>query len=183
LYIISCYKPLDGHQVFDEDEKLISIVKNLGFTKYKFVQLESIAAVLQELKDKKLPSKMLLGTHGRLKGGDLLCKVGSNIIAATAKRYGVKVIAFCEKTKFLTNCIKDDEIAGYEKIFSSEDEKMHPQFINVPYVEPKIDRVPKNFVDMVITEKGVEKLYKPIKRRSTGIKKGSSKGKKASKAK
>ena len=182
LYIVDCYKALDDHQVLDENKKIAELVKGLGFSRYKFLQLASLAEVLGELKRKKVPCKMLLGTHGRLKGGDLLCKVGSHIIAATAKRFGVEVIAFCEKTKFLANCIKDNEIAGPEKIFSSEDEKMHPQLVNVPYVAPKMDRVPKELVNAVITESGVERRRKPAKRGAvTG--KGRSKGRKVNKAK
>lgn len=180
LYIINCYKPLDSHEMFDENEKLIDTVKNLGFTKYKFLQLESLAAALSELKG-KTPCKVLLGTHGRLKNGDFLCKVGSDIIAATAKRFGAKVIVFCEKAKFLIDEVKDDEIAGHEKLFSSEDEKKHPQFVNVPYVASKMDRVPKNLVDMVITESGVERRRKPAKR-GASTEKVRSKGRKANKA-
>ena len=159
---------------------MINLIKDLGFPKYKFLQLESLAAALRELKG-KTPCKVLLGTHGRLKNGDFLCKVGSDIIAATAKRFGAQVIAFCESTKFLVNSVKDDDIAGPEKIFSSEDEKMHPQFVNVPYVAPKIDRVPKSFVDIVITEKGVERRRKPAKR-GTGTHRGLAKGRKGSMA-
>lgn len=181
LYIISCYEPLDGHQMFHEDEKLIDTVKKLGFTKYKFLQLESLAAAFDELKD-KTPCKVLLGTHGRLKGGDLLCKVGSNIIVVTAKRFGAKVIAFCGSTKFLVNSIKDNQIAGSKKLFSSEDEKWHPKLVNVPYVAPKMDRVPKNLIDMVIMENRVEKRTKPVKG-AVGRGKGRSNGRKANKAK
>ena len=180
LYIVNCYKPLDVHEVFDENKKIIDLVKNLGFTKYKFLQLESLAAALRELKGKR-PCKVFLGTNGRLKKGDLLCEVGSYIIASTAKRFGAEVVAFCEKTKFLANSVKDDEIAGHEKIFSSEHEKMHPELVNVPYVAPKVDRVPKNLVDMVVTEAGVERR-KPAKR-GAGTGKGHSRRRKASKAK
>lgn len=174
LYIVNCYEALDGYQVFDENKKIIKLIKDVGFSRYKFLQLESLASALRELKG-KTPCKVLLGTHGRLKNGDFLCKVGSDIIAATAKRFDAQVIAFCESTKFLVNSIKDDEIAGPEKIFSSEDEKMHPQMVNVPYVAPKMDRVPKNLVDMVITESGVERRRKPAKR-GAGTGKGRSKG-------
>jgi translation initiation factor 2B subunit (eIF-2B alpha/beta/delta family) len=181
VYIVDCYKPLDSHRMFDENKKIVELVKDLGFPKYKFLQLESLVAALRELKG-KTPCKVLLGTHGRLKNGDFLCKVGSDIIAATAKRFGAQVIAFCESMKFLVNSIKDDEIAGPKKIFSSEDEKMHPQLVNVPYVAPKMDRVPKSFVDIVITESGVERRRKPAKR-GAGAGKGRSKRKKANKAK
>ena len=181
LYIVDCYRPLDGRQIFDENKKILQVVKNLSFNRYKFLQLASLAEAFGELKRKQVPCKFLLGTHGRLKGGDLLCKVGSHIIAATAKRFGVEVIGFCETAKFLVNSVKDDAIAGPDKIFSSEDEKMHPQLINVPYVAPKVDRVPKSLVDMVITEKGVE--CKPAKRGAgTGKGKGRSKGRKVNKA-
>jgi translation initiation factor 2B subunit (eIF-2B alpha/beta/delta family) len=183
LYIVDCYRPLDGHQVLDENKKIIRSVENSGFAnKYRFLQLESLAEALGELKRKKAPCKVLLGTHGRLKNGDLLCKVGSHIIAATAKRFGAEVVAFCEKAKFLVNSIKDDQIAGADKIFSSEDEKLHPQLLNVPYVAPKMDRVPKTLVDVVITEERVERRRKPAKR-VAGTGKARSKGRKANKAK
>ena len=77
-----------------------------------------------------------------MKSGDLLCKMGSYIIAATAKRLRGEVVAFCETAKFLVNGDKDEEVAGPEKIFSSEEEKLHPKLVSVSYVTPKMDRVP-----------------------------------------
>lgn len=185
LYVIDCYKPLRGNWVSDENEDIIKSVKDSGFgDKYKFLQLESLSAALGELKRKNMRCKLLLGTHGRLKGGDLLCKVGSCIIAETAKRFGAEVIALCERTKFLSesNRAKDSDIADREQLFSSEDEKKHPQMAGVPYVAPKMDRLPKNLVDMVITEEGIERRWKP-KKRVVGRRSPKAKGKKASGAK
>lgn len=186
LYIVDCYKPLWGHRVFDENEDIIKSVKESGFAdKYKFLQLESLSAALGELKRKNVRYKLLLGTHGRLKCGDLLCKVGSYIIAQTAKRFGAEVIALCESTKFLSksNRIKDKEIADHEQLFSSEDEKKHPEMVDVPYVAPKMDRLPKSLVDMVITEEGVERRKKrKLAKRGAGRGSGGAKGKKANKA-
>lgn len=155
LYIVDCYKALDGHQILDENKKITEVVKGLGFSRYKFLQLPSLAEALGELKRKKVPCKLLLGTHGRLNDGDLLCQVGTHIVAATAKRFGVEVIAFCDTMKFLVDSVKDEEIATPEKLFSSEDEKMHPQLVNVPYVAPKMDRLPRSLLDFVVTEEGV----------------------------
>jgi translation initiation factor 2B subunit (eIF-2B alpha/beta/delta family) len=181
LYIVDCYKPLDSYEVLGENKKIIELVKGLGFNRYEFLHLASLAEALGELKWKKAPCKVLLGTHGRLKGGDLLCKVGSHIIAVTAKQFGAEVIAFCERTKFLVDSIKDVEIAGHEKLFSSEDEKKHPMMVDVPYVAPKMDRVPKELVDAVITESGVERRRKP-KKRVARRHSSRAKGKKASRA-
>ena len=72
-------------------------------------------------------------------------------------RFGAKVVAFCDRMKFLCESIKDCEIAGQEKIFSSEDEKLHPEFVDMPYVAPKIDRVPKKLIDIIVTEEGSER--------------------------
>lgn len=184
IYIVDCYKPLDVYQVFDENKKILGIVKELGFSRYKFLQLESLSAALWELKRKQVQCKLLLGTHGRLKCGDLLCKVGSSIIAETVRRFGGEVIALCETTKFLSksNKIQDSEIAGHEQLFSSEDEKKHPQMVDVPYVAPKMDRLPKKLIDMVITESGVERRRK-LAMRGAGTGKVRSKGRKANKAK
>ncbi len=184
LYIVDCYKPLEGHRVVDENNQIIRSAENSGFAnKYLFLQLESLSAALGELKRKKVPCKVLLGTHGRLKGGDLLCKVGSYTIARMAKEFGAAVVAFCETTKFLSknNRIKDEEIAGPEELFSSEDEKKHPVLVDVPYVAPKMDRVPKELVDMVITEKGVERQHETAGRGAGARKRGTT-GKKGSKA-
>jgi translation initiation factor 2B subunit (eIF-2B alpha/beta/delta family) len=180
IYIVDCYRPLDGRQIFDENKKILETVVSLGFARYKFLQLEALAAALNELKG-NAPCKILLGTHGRLKSGDLLCKVGSYMIAETAKRFGAEVIALCETAKFLVNSVKDDEIAGPEQLFSSEAEKPHPDLVDVPYVAPKMDRVPKRLVDMVVTEKGVEKRRKVATRAARSKKRGA-KGKKANKA-
>lgn len=181
VYIVDCYRPLGGYPVFNENKKVFETVKGLRFNNYKFLQLASLAGALDELKREKAPCKLLLGTHGRLKGGDMLCKVGSRMIANVAEQFGADIIAFCGTTKFLADgAAIDDEIAGPEQLFSSEDEKMHPELVDVPYVAPKMDRVPKRLVDMVVTEKGVERRQKRSSR-VTG--KGRAKGKKASRAK
>lgn len=185
IYIIDCYKPLDGNKGLYENKEVLRSLKDSGFGgKYIFIQLESLSAALDELRRKKIVCKVLLGTHGRLKNGDLLCKVGSRIIVATAKKFGAEVIAFCETTKFLSvaNNIKDYQIAGHEQLFSSDDEKKHPELIGEPYVASQKDRVPKSFVDVIITEQGVERRRKPVKQ-GAGARKGRSKGRKASKAK
>jgi translation initiation factor 2B subunit (eIF-2B alpha/beta/delta family) len=182
IYIVDCYRPLDGRQLCGENEKILQTVKSLNFAKYRFLQFASLAGALDEVERKNIPCKLLLGTHGRLKGGDLLCKVGSRMIAEAAKRFGAKVIALCETTKFLINGVEDDDIAGPEQLFSSEDDKMHPELPGVPYVAPKMDRVPKELVDIVVTEKKVERPKKGARqgRRRTKIK---AKGNKVKKVK
>jgi translation initiation factor 2B subunit (eIF-2B alpha/beta/delta family) len=156
IYIVDCYKPLGGRQIADENVTILERVKSLGFARFKFLSLASFPGALAELKRMKMPCKVLLSTHGRLKGGDLLCKVGGMMIAETANRFGAKVIALCDTTKFLVDGIEDDEIAGHGHLFSSGDHKMHPELEGVPYVAPKMDRVPVELLDKVVTEKGVE---------------------------
>ena len=138
----------------------MTFANDVGFTEIRFVSLPALAQVLNELKRKQIPCKVLLGTHGALRSKGFLCKAGSYIIANTAKDFGAQVVAFVEETKYLVNSELEEE-AGSENIFSSEKMcRRHPQMIDTMCLTPEIDfvpkelPVPKEIVDLVLTEEG-----------------------------
>lgn len=159
LYIVDYIEPIEKVRLGStENQKLITFAKSLSFKKVRFLSLASTAQALGELQRKKIPCKVFLGTHGVLKCRDFLCSVGSHVLAATAKKFDAKLIAFAEIAKFLINGKNDDDIASPEKIFSSEQMwKRHPTMINTKCLMPHMDRVPKELVDLVVTEQGVFK--------------------------
>lgn len=159
LYIVDYLEPIGKVRLGPSaNERLITFANNLGFEKVGFLSLASVAQGLDELQRKKIPCKVVLATHGVLKNRDFLCSVGSYILAAMAKQFGTKVIAFAETAKFLIDGESNEEVARPEKLFSSEQMwKRHPAMINTKYLTPKMDRVPKELVDLVVTEKGIFK--------------------------
>jgi translation initiation factor 2B subunit (eIF-2B alpha/beta/delta family) len=156
LYIVDCYKPIGVHLGPDENERIITLVNELGFTQVRFLYVPVLAQVLRDLKQRQISSKLLLGAHGRLKGGDFLCKVGSDILVTTARRFGTEVIIFCEKAKFLINGCTDADVAGPGKLFATHMCERHPELKNTLCFSPPIDIISKELVNYVVTEKGVE---------------------------
>jgi len=156
LYIVDYQEPLGkvglGH---NQNRKMTSFAKDAGFSEVRFISVPSLTQALNELKRKGIPCKVLLGTHGVLKSKALLCKVGSYMIANTAKQFGAQVIAFVEETKFLINGESDEHVASPEKLFSSQKMcKRHPEMIETMCLTPEIDLVPKELLDFLLTEKG-----------------------------
>lgn len=168
LYIVDCYKPVSTPLGLDENKRIIECAQEHGFKEIRFLQLPSLAQALGELQWNKKPCKLLLGTHGVLKNGDLLCKVGSYTLAATAKKFDTRVIAFAEEMKSLKKGIPTQKIAGPEKLFTSKEYKLRPEMSNVMYVEPKMDLVPRSLVDIVVTEKGAKQVVVTDTRRFLG---------------
>lgn len=86
--------------------------------------------------------------------------MGSYILALAAdaaKKKGLraKVVVFAQRAQFLTNGESDEEVAKPESLFSTEDCERHPVIIGASCLTPKIDFVPKDLVDLVVTEEGV----------------------------
>ncbi len=159
LYIVEYVEPIGKVRLGpDENERLITFANKLGFEKVRCVSLAALAQVMAELMRRHEHCKVLISTHGVLKSKDFLCKVGSYVLADMAKRFEAKVIVFADTAKFLINGESDKEVAGPEKLFSSEQMcTRHPTMINTMCLTPEVDFVPKELVNWIVTEKGVFK--------------------------
>lgn len=159
LYIVDYQEPIGKERLGpSENARMLTFAKNVGFDQVRFLSLASFTQALDELKRKKIICKVLLGTHGVLKSKDFLCKVGSYVLASTAKNFAAQVIVFAEEAKFLINGESEEDVASREKVFSSERMcKRHPTMIDAICLTPEIDLVPKELVDLVLTEKGAFK--------------------------
>ncbi|MHC4526451.1 MAG: HD domain-containing protein [Planctomycetota bacterium] len=184
VYIVDCDNPIETETLGpNENTRITSLVHELGFNEVKFLYLPLLPRALGELRRNDTPCKLLLGTHGVLtkKNEGFLCKIGSYTLAATAKIFDTKVIVLAEGTKFLNNGESDEDVIGFEKLFSSEGCEPHPQMRGIMCPMGKMDFVPSELVDLVVTERGVERSLKST-RRGARVSKSSATGKKASRA-
>lgn len=153
LYVVECYRPIGEDPRFNENERILKLIKNLGYSDVSFLQLQSLAQTLEKIQGKKRkPCKLILGTHGVLRNGDLLCKVGSYTLATTAAEFDVEVIAFAEGMKLLKSGVSNATIARRGKFYSSTTLEWPPG-IRINYITPAMDRVPRSFVNIVVNEK------------------------------
>jgi translation initiation factor 2B subunit (eIF-2B alpha/beta/delta family) len=154
LFVVDCYEPLVGGFLDNENNKLIDVVKETGIKSedIQFIQLYSFPHVLSNLNNAHNKVTVLLGTHGVLENNDILCKVGSELLARAANDYGAQVVAFAEKMKFLHLIDQKDRDAITD---CSKEEKCitHPEF-KVKCIEPKMDTVSHDLVQILITEEG-----------------------------
>jgi hypothetical protein len=156
LYVVHHHEIIGKVQLGpDENTRVKDLIGRLGFKRAMFLELASTAQALDELRRRQVPCKVLLGTHGVLKSKDFLCKVGSHALASTAKEFGANIVAFAETTKFLTNGERDEDVANSDRLFSSKRSVRHPVMIDTMWLTPLIDVVPKELIDLVVTEKGV----------------------------
>jgi translation initiation factor 2B subunit (eIF-2B alpha/beta/delta family) len=155
VIVIDCFEPVSAPFLESENDKIIKSILASGLKRedVQFIQIYSFPHVLSTLTkgidDKKVT--LLLGTHGVLEEQNLLGKVGSELLARTAKDYGAKVIAFAEQYKFLSSNISEDERRIIKESIMKEDIKKHRGF-DMNYIEPKMDIVTHDLVDVLITE-------------------------------
>lgn len=181
LYIVECYREASTHLKENEDKKIKNRVYALGFKNVRFVYFHAFAQALVGLEREKRACKFLLGTHGVVREQDennkivtkeFVCKIGSSIIASMAKRLETaEVVIFAGNEKILRNGLSPNDIAGWDKLFSWENGKGHPE-LGIPYLPPTMDIVPISIVDYYVSEEGVfdAKTDQPVGRRVTGKK-------------
>lgn len=157
IYVVDCYRPVGRvHLSADENERVIGFAQGLGFEQVVFVQLAALPQALNDLKQRRVPCKILLGTHGVLENGDFLCKVGSYMIVSTARQFDAQVVAFAEKTKFLSNGESDAIVAAFDRLFPRKEWTQHPVFNNTPCIDPAMDLIPKSLITDVVREEQEE---------------------------
>lgn len=155
LYIVEYYRPTEVHLRVNENEIITSLVDQLGFGEVKFISMAAVAHVLAELEQANVPCRVLLGTHGVLKNGDFLCKVGSYTVGSIAKGFDCAVTVFADKNKVLKNGESNKCVGEPETLLSQREYGLHPETSNIIRVAPKMDIVPRKLVDFVVTEEGV----------------------------
>ena len=153
VIVIDCFEPATGSFLESENNKIIKSILESGLKKedVNFIQIYSFPHVLSTLIRDKKKVILLLGTHGVLEDQNLLCKVGSELLARTAKGYGAKVIAFAEKYKFLSQNISKEEREIIKNSIMKEDIKKY-RGLDMDCIEPKMDIVTHDLVDVLITE-------------------------------
>ena len=157
LYIVDYHEPTGNVQVGpSENQKMTTFANKLDFDRVTFLHLAAVPQALNDLRRKNIACKVLMGTRGVLTSKDFLCKVGSYILVSTAKKFGAQVIAFADTKKFLVDGKSDDDVAACERFFLLKKmRKRDATMIETMCLTPTIDLVPKELVDLVVTEDGV----------------------------
>jgi translation initiation factor 2B subunit (eIF-2B alpha/beta/delta family) len=152
LYVVDCYRPGDAADAdLEENRRIAVLARELGL-QVCFVGLAGLSQVLADLNQRGTACKVLLGTHGVLRGNDLLCKVGTYSLVLTARAFDATVIAFADPEKFLATGERDEELASSQKILQRGSLRPHPGVTSIPCMLPAIDRIPRGLVHHVVGE-------------------------------
>ena len=156
LYIVDYQEPTGKVRLGpSQNARMRDFAHEAGFGKVRFLSLAALPQVLSELKRRKVPCKVLLGTHGVLNRTDFLCKLGSYVLASVAQQCGAQVITFAEGPKFPTGGASEAHEIRPEGLFSSERMgRPHPTLPDITCLVPEVDVVPKEYIDLVVTETG-----------------------------
>lgn len=143
VYIVDCRRPgKDGSAGEDENAKMLTLARDTGLDA-KFVAISGLAAVLEDLKARDVPCKVLLGAHGVLPSGDLLCKTGSYCIATIGKAFGAEVFVLASPVKQIAS-----EAEIRDMPIESGLASMSPS-TGMSWMAPVIDKVPSNLVKVI----------------------------------
>jgi len=125
--------------------------------KCTFVLINAVSCVMREV------SKVFLTAHALLANGYIMSRVGTSIIAMTAKAYNIPVMVACETYKVServqTDSFVHNELGDPDDLLSDRDSSaklsgwkdIEPlKVLNLVY-----DVTPPEFVDMVITDVGM----------------------------
>jgi translation initiation factor 2B subunit (eIF-2B alpha/beta/delta family) len=139
----------------DENERIARLINGLGL-EARFVGLAGLSSVLDGLSQKKVNCTMLLGTHGILSNGDLLCKTGTQSLVLTAQYHGVKVVVFSVPEKFVSG----DTASGFQhgEYVGGGSSESGSRLWNIPCISPTVDRIPVSLVDYVAGKPGELRL-------------------------
>ena len=160
IYIVDSH-PSDTYLQFEphEDEQISNLLNNLNFN-YKYIKLNEVSLILQDLKRTNKKSKILLGTHSVLffeNDYHLLCKKGCKILSLAGKDGGAEVFAFAETNKF-TNIEENTDIHSVSDYgFSYNQDNGNIEIANhLQNSGIKMDLISKSYIDYLITE---ERIY------------------------
>ena len=157
VYIVECHIPAQKVKVgVNETDRIKELAVSLGLEVY-YVELFSLAQVIDNFKQRGINCKVVLGTHGVLKNGDLVCKIGTRVLTILAKEFGAKILAFADSKKFLSNGEKDTEVVSSEKLLDWSSTDQQTFLTNLHCVRTRIDIISASIVDSLVTEEGVKK--------------------------
>lgn len=139
-----------------EGREMCDYLSGLGIN-CTYILINAVSYIMKEV------TKVMLGAHSLLANGYVMSRIGSSQIALVAKAKNVPVLVCCETYKFservLTDSFVSNELGATAELLTSlppdvkvDDLKDLPSLtlLNLMY-----DVTPPQFVDMVITEKGI----------------------------
>ncbi|CAN7989030.1 unnamed protein product, partial [Ixodes hexagonus] len=139
-----------------EGREMCDYLSRLGIN-CTYILINAVSYIMKEV------TKVMLGAHSLLANGYVMSRIGSSQIALVAKAKNVPVLVCCETYKFServhTDSFVSNELGATAELLTSlppdvkvDDLKDSPSLtlLNLMY-----DVTPPQFVDMVITEKGI----------------------------
>ena len=162
IYVVNCNKPDVDELQFGphENERVLTKLVDFGYKVYS-IGPESLSQVMAHLKRHRNACKILIGTHTILEKNSLLCKAGTQSLILTGKAHEVPVVAFASIDKFLQNGSREKDIIG-SGYLESEIQKEVDEKHTVLCTWSRIDKVPIELIDYLVTESGVESMIKEI---------------------
>ncbi|XP_029845031.2 translation initiation factor eIF-2B subunit delta isoform X2 [Ixodes scapularis] len=139
-----------------EGREMCDYLSGLGIN-CTYILINAVSYIMREV------TKVMLGAHSLLANGYVMSRIGTSQIALVAKAKNVPVLVCCETYKFServhTDSFVSNELGATAELLTSlppdikvDDLKDSPSLtlLNLMY-----DVTPPQFVDMVITEKGI----------------------------
>ena len=144
---------VDSRPMF-EGKNLARVLASLGLE----VQYTLSQAISHAIKD---VTKVLLGAHAMMSNGRLYSRVGTAIVAMTAKEADIPVIVCCESIKFTDRVALDsivtNELAPPDELTLQDDSSSLSKWRDMPNLQLlnlMYDLTPAEYITMVITEYG-----------------------------
>lgn len=145
---------VDSRPLF-EGKNLARALTTLGVQ----VQYALTTAISHAIKD---VTKVFLGAHAMMSNGRLFSRVGTAIVAMTAKEADIPVIVCCESVKFTDRVALDsivmNEVAPPDELILQGDSSSHlAKWRDVPNLQLlnlMFDLTPAQYITLVITEYG-----------------------------
>eukprot|EP00834_Sanchytrium_tribonematis_P002498 NODE_78_length_23230_cov_1.644979.p6 type:complete len:340 gc:universal NODE_78_length_23230_cov_1.644979:1372-2391(+) len=109
----------------------------------EIIDVSSISSIIT------MVSKVLLGAHAMLSNGSLISRIGTGIVASTAKLYNIPVIVCCETHKFSDRIYMDG--TSWNELGTEPVNLDKKSFL---MVNPMYDIVPAHFLSMICCDIG-----------------------------
>ena len=111
VLLVKCHHP--GHllAVQEEDDRMIRRLRDSGLA-FREVEMSSLRQILSHFQGQNVKAKVLLGAWAVLNGAEVLARMGSAMIASTAKDCNVPVLVLAEAEKHAANGAMAAEMEG-----------------------------------------------------------------------
>lgn len=145
---------VDSRPLF-EGKNLARALATLGL-QVQYALTTTISHVIKDV------TKVFLGAHAMMSNGRLFSRVGTAIVAMTAKEADIPVIVCCESIKFTDRVALDsivmNEVAPPDELILQGDSASHlakwREVPNLQLLNLMFDLTPAQYITMVITEYG-----------------------------